>query len=111
MAADSVRRGVRATTAMQVEYLVVGKLFDTDNLTHSRVVLLLGALLFDCLLLRETEKENKVPSACFLQILCLQFREQLARQVQAWGFECQGSFSPAFGFCNQKERMGKACLD
>lgn len=59
--AGSVRRDVRATTAGQVEELVVGKLLlDTDNLTHSLVVLLLGALLFDCLLLRVTEKENKV---------------------------------------------------
>lgn len=45
----------------QVEDLILGKLLlSTDNLTHSPGVLLVHALLFNCLLLRVTEKEKKV---------------------------------------------------
>lgn len=59
--AESVRSGVGATTATQVEDQAVGKLLlGTDNLTHCPGVLLLRALLFDCLLLRVTEKQKKV---------------------------------------------------
>lgn len=56
-------------------------------------------------------KREQGASACFLELLCLEFREELVWQVQIWGFEHQGSFSPALGLCNQKERMGKTCLD
>lgn len=59
--AESLRRGARATTAVQVEDLILGKLLlSIDNLTHSPGVLLVRALLFDCLLLRMTEKQKKV---------------------------------------------------
>lgn len=59
--AESVRRGVRATTAPQVEHQAVGKLLlGTDNLTHCPGVPLLRALLFGCLLLRVTEKQKKM---------------------------------------------------
>lgn len=109
--AESVRSGVGATAATQVEDQAVGKLLlGADNLTHCPGVLLLSALLFDCLLLRVTETEEGA-RVCFLELLCVEMREQLVRQVQIWGFEDQGSFSPAFGLCNQKERMDKACLD
>lgn len=61
MAAESVGRVARAMTATQGDYLGVGKLLlDADNLTHFLVVPLLSTLLFDCLLPRATEKENKV---------------------------------------------------
>lgn len=87
------------------------KLFlDTDHITHSLVALLLSVLLVNCLLLRETEREDKVQAPA-LEQLCEEFREQLVRQVQIWGFEHQGSFNPAFGLCNRKERTGKVCLD
>lgn len=59
--AESFSRGVRATTATQVEDLILGGLLlSTDNLTHSPGALLVLALLFDCLLLRVTEKQKKV---------------------------------------------------
>lgn len=54
----SLSGGARATTATQVEDLIL--LLSTDSLTHSPGVLLVHALLFDCLLLRVTEKQKKV---------------------------------------------------
>lgn len=104
VASESGRRGARATIATREEDMVMGKLLlNTDNLISSLVVLPLSALLFDCLLPRAREKKKKVQVPVF--------REQFVRQVRIWGFECQGSFCPPFGLCNQKERMGKACLD
>lgn len=57
---------------------------------------------------RKTEEGARVS---FLERLCVELKEQLVKQVRIWGFEHQGSFSPAFGLCNQKEIMDKACLD
>lgn len=50
-------------------------------------------------------KSEKGASACFLELICVELREQI------WDFGGQGSFSPAFGWCNQKERMREPCLD
>ena len=71
------------------------------------MVLLFGALLLGSLLLRVTwgKKSEKGVSACFPELLCVELREQI------WDFEGQGSFTPAFGWCNQKERMGEPRLD
>lgn len=110
--AESVRRGVRATTATQVEDQAVGKLLlGTDNLTHCPGVPLLRALLFGLPPAESDRKTEEDARVCFLELLCVELREQLVRQVQIWGFEDQGSFSSAFGLCNQKEIMDKACLD
>lgn len=57
---------------------------------------------------RKTEEGERV---CFLELVCVELRVQLVKQVRIWGFERQGSFSAAFGLCNQKEIMDKACLD
>lgn len=87
VAAESVGRVARATTATQGDYLGVGKLLlDADNLTHFLVVPLLSTLLFDCLLPKAMEKREQGASACFLEFFCLEFWEQLVRQVQIWGF-------------------------
>lgn len=75
---ESFRREARATTATQVEDLILGKLLlSTDNLTHSPGVQLVHALLFNCLLLRVTEKQKKVQGLVSLNSFALSWGSSL----------------------------------
>lgn len=112
VAAESVERVARATPATQGDYLGVGKLLlDTDNLTHFLVVPLLSALLFDCLLPRATEKENKVQVPVSLNSSAWSSGNSLWGRFRFGAFDI-GAVSGLLLVCVIKRRkMGKMCLD